>query len=68
MWWGVAIEAPDPAASARFYAELLGWAIGHEEPRTTILAAPEGSTYVVFQQATGYQVPVWPPVDGSRAR
>jgi predicted enzyme related to lactoylglutathione lyase len=66
MWWGTAIEAPDPAALARFYAGLLGWTIGHEEPGTTILAAPEGSIYVVFQQATGYQAPVWPPVDGQQ--
>lgn len=64
MWWGTAIEAPDPGALARFYSELLGWTIGHEEPGTTILAAPEGSIYVVFQQATGYQAPMWPPVDG----
>ena len=58
MWWGTAIEAPDPGALARFYAGLLGWAIGHEEPGTTILAAPGGSVYVVFQQATGYRAPV----------
>ena len=66
MWWGTAIEAPDPGALARFYSQLLGWAIGHEEPGTTILAAREGSIYMVFQQATGYQAPVWPPVDGQQ--
>jgi predicted enzyme related to lactoylglutathione lyase len=66
MWWGTAIEAPDPGVLARFYSELLGWTIGHEEPGTTILAAPEGSIYVVFQQATGYRAPVWPPVDGQQ--
>jgi predicted enzyme related to lactoylglutathione lyase len=66
MWWGTAIEAPDPGALARFYAELLGWPIGHEEPGTAILAAPDGPIYVVFQQATGYQAPVWPPVDGQQ--
>ena len=66
MWWGTAIEAPDPGALARFYSELLGWPIGHEEPGTAILAAPEGSIYIVFQQATGYQAPVWPPVDGAQ--
>jgi hypothetical protein len=66
MWWGTAIEAPNPGALARFYSELLGWPIGHEEPGTAILAAPEGSIYVVFQQATDYQTPVWPPVDGQQ--
>lgn len=66
MWWGTAIEAPDPSALAHFYSELLGWPIGHEEPGTAILAAPEGSIYIVFQQAADYQAPVWPPVDGEQ--
>ncbi len=66
MWWGTAIEAPDPGALARFYSELLGWPIGHEEPGTAILAAPEGAIYIVFQEAAGYQAPVWPPADGAQ--
>jgi predicted enzyme related to lactoylglutathione lyase len=66
MWWGTAIEAPDPGALARFYSELLGWPIGHEEPGTAILAAPQGGIYVVFQQATDYRAPTWPPVDGGQ--
>jgi catechol 2,3-dioxygenase-like lactoylglutathione lyase family enzyme len=66
MWWGCAIEAPDPAALATFYSELLGWPIGHQEPGTAILAAPEGPIFLVFQEATGYQAPVWPPVDGDQ--
>lgn len=45
MWWGTAIEAPDPGALARFYSELLGWPIGHEEPGTAIVAAPQGAIY-----------------------
>jgi len=64
MWWGTAIEAPDPSALAAFYSELLGWSIAHEEPGTAIIAAPEGSIYVVFQQAVDYERPVWPPQDG----
>jgi catechol 2,3-dioxygenase-like lactoylglutathione lyase family enzyme len=66
MWWGTAIEAPDPNALARFYSELLGWPIGHEEPGTSILRAPEGPIYFVFQRATGYQPPTWPPVEGAQ--
>jgi len=66
MWWGTAIEAPDPSALASFYSELLGWPIGHEEPGTAILAAPEGSIYIVFQQATDYRPPAWPPADGEQ--
>jgi len=66
MWWGTAMEAPDPAALARFYSALLGWPIGHEEPGTSIVAAPEGPIYLVFQQADGYQAPLWPPVEGEQ--
>jgi predicted enzyme related to lactoylglutathione lyase len=65
MWWGAAIEAPDPAALAAFYSELLGWSVGHEEPGTSILVAPQ-STYIVFQQATDYRRPVWPPESGEQ--
>jgi catechol 2,3-dioxygenase-like lactoylglutathione lyase family enzyme len=66
MWWGTAIEAPDPAALAGFYAGLLGWPVVHEEPGTSVVAAPQGSIYVVFQQARDYQAPVWPPADGQQ--
>jgi catechol 2,3-dioxygenase-like lactoylglutathione lyase family enzyme len=66
MWWGAAIEAPDPLALARFYSELLGWPIGHEEPGTAIVPAPGGASFLVFQQANGYRSPVWPPVDGEQ--
>ena len=66
MWWGTAIEAPDPSGLARFYSRLLGWPIGHEEPGTAVLAAPQGSVYIVFQQADGYRAPVWPPADGEQ--
>jgi catechol 2,3-dioxygenase-like lactoylglutathione lyase family enzyme len=66
MWWGVAIEAPDPAALAAFYTALLDWPTVHEEPGTSVVAAPGGSTYLVCQQADGYQPPIWPPVDGSQ--
>ena len=66
MWWGTAIEAPDPAALANFYADLLGWAVVHEEPGTTVLAPPQGAVYVVFQHADGYRKPTWPPVDGEQ--
>jgi catechol 2,3-dioxygenase-like lactoylglutathione lyase family enzyme len=66
MWWGCAIETPDPAGLAAFYSELLGWPIGHQGPGTTVLATPEGSVYVVFQESTDYTAPVWPPADGEQ--
>jgi len=66
MWWGTGIEAPDPSALARFYFQLLGWPVVHEEPGTTILSPPNGPIYVVFQEASNYQRPVWPPGPGEQ--
>ena len=66
MWWGPAIEAPDPQGLAAFYSQLLDWPVVHEEPGTAVVAAPGGSTFFVFQQADGYRAPVWPPVDGEQ--
>lgn len=65
MWWGPAIEAPDPAGLARFYASLLGWPVIEEGPAVAVLATPGGS-FLVFQQADGYVTPVWPPVEGQQ--
>jgi len=67
MWWGVAVEAPDPAGLAAFYSQLLGWTVIDEAPGTSVVAVPGGPVFVVFQEATDYQRPVWPP-DGSRQR
>ena len=66
MWWGTTIEAPDPGGLARFYAELLGWRIGHEEPGTAIVAVSPQGPFLVFQQADGYRAPVWPPAEGEQ--
>lgn len=66
MWWGPAVEAPDPGALARFYSQLLDWPVVHEEPGTTVLAALPGPSFLVFQQATDYRSPVWPPVEGGQ--
>jgi catechol 2,3-dioxygenase-like lactoylglutathione lyase family enzyme len=66
MWWGTSIESPDPAALGSFYSQLLEWPVVHEEPGTTIVSAPEGPIYLVFQAASGYQPPVWPPEDGDQ--
>ena len=66
MWWGTALEAPDPLALATFYSDLLGWPVTHREPGTAILAVPEGPIYLVVQEAPDYRPPVWPPEEGSQ--
>lgn len=37
-WWGVVLEAPDASALARFYAELLGWSVTHEDDTDATMA------------------------------
>jgi hypothetical protein len=64
MWWGAAVEAPDPGGLAGFYASLLGWPVVHQEPGTAVVGAPGGGSFIVFQQADGYERPVWPPEAG----
>jgi hypothetical protein len=66
MWWGTAIEAPDPGSLARFYAELLDWPVVHEQPGTAVVASGEQGPFLVFQQADGYRAPVWPPAEGDQ--
>ena len=66
MWWGTAIEAPDPGALAAFYSKLLGWPVAHEEPGTAIIKPPQDSVYMVFQLAEDYVPPVWPAASGEQ--
>ncbi|WP_328331116.1 VOC family protein [Kribbella sp. NBC_00382] len=39
----VIYDAIDPAAQARFWAEVLGWRITHEVEKESVLEPPEGS-------------------------
>jgi catechol 2,3-dioxygenase-like lactoylglutathione lyase family enzyme len=64
MWWGAALEAPDPKVLAAFYSNLLDWPVVHEEVSTAILKPPQGSVFMVFQRAEDYEPPVWPPAAG----
>jgi len=66
MWWGTAIEAPDPTALAAFYSGLLDWPVVHEEPGTAVVKPPQDSVFMVFQLAEDYVPPVWPPVPGQQ--
>jgi hypothetical protein len=54
------LEAPDAHVLARFYSELLKWPLTTEEPRTAMVAPPEGFVYLGFQTADDYVRPVWP--------
>ena len=66
MWWGAAIEAPDPGALAAFYSRLLDWPVAHADPATAIVKPPQDSVFLVFQLAEEYVPPVWPPAPGEQ--
>ena len=66
-WWGVVIDAPDPLALARFYADLMDWKIVKAEDNYVGIA-PMGDhiEYFAFQRSPEYVAPVWPPEDGKQ--
>ncbi|WP_282945594.1 VOC family protein [Cellulomonas endometrii] len=64
-WWGVVIDAPDPAALAEFYAAVLGWQVVGDDPDHAVVAAPSGVAYLAVQRNPGYVPPVWPAEAGA---
>ncbi|HEY3869154.1 MAG TPA: VOC family protein [Actinocrinis sp.] len=62
----VNIGAPDPAALARFYVDLLGWQIGREEPGYVIIRDPAGGLALSFQLEEHHAPPVWPAGAGDQ--
>ena len=52
------IDAPDAAALAHFYAELLGMTITYQGPEGALISG-DGKN-VMFQQISGYNPPRWP--------
>ncbi|GAA3794661.1 VOC family protein [Sphaerisporangium flaviroseum] len=62
----VNIDAPDPAALARFYERLLGWKITREEPDDVFLSDPEGGVGLSFQRESSYVRPTWPAGPGDQ--
>jgi catechol 2,3-dioxygenase-like lactoylglutathione lyase family enzyme len=56
--FGVTLDAPEPAALARFYAALLGAEVGYEGPEGALVSASSGS--LMFQAVSEYNPPRWP--------
>jgi catechol 2,3-dioxygenase-like lactoylglutathione lyase family enzyme len=56
----VVIDAPDPAALADFYAELLGLAVTYRSPDWVVIADNDTTSGFAFQLAPGHQPPQWP--------
>ncbi|MGI5126615.1 VOC family protein [Pseudonocardia sp. CA-107938] len=58
----LAVDCPNPAALATFYAALLGWAIdGVTEDRAAVLA--DDGRCISFHRVDGYVPPTWPSQD-----
>lgn len=55
----VAIDCPDGAALAAFYAELLGLEVSYSGPEGAQITA-DGELPVMFQTVADYQAPRWP--------
>jgi catechol-2,3-dioxygenase len=56
--FAVTIDAPDAAALAHFYADLLGMEVTYQGPEGALIA--DGRRRVMFQQVSGYNPPRWP--------
>lgn len=72
---GPVLDSANPLELARFYEQLLGWAIvGSEGPRAgnppedgwALLRSPEGTRKVEIQWEPNYVAPTWPPVVGGQ--
>ena len=55
----VALDCPDHAALAEFYAAITGWEVGPIGEEWTELVADGGAT-IAFQRVDGYRPPEWP--------
>jgi len=58
------LDSPDARELADFYARLLGWTTGDDEPGWVTLRPPGGGTGLSFQTETAYARPTWPPGPG----
>lgn len=56
----VALDCPDPAALAAFYAELLGQRIVYRSEDWVVVAEREDTSGLAFQLAPDHVPPRWP--------
>ncbi len=67
---GPVLDAGDAVELARFYADLLGWAIKDEATGDggswALIESPSGELKMEFQGADDYAPPVWPNAAGAQ--
>ena len=62
----VVLDTPDPHALAAFYAALLGWPVGEDDPEWVTLRPDGGGAGLSFQREPAYVRPTWPPAEGGQ--
>lgn len=55
-----AIDCPDPAALADFYAAVLGWSVMPDSDDEWVTIGPGSTEGLAFQRVEGYSAPEWP--------
>ncbi len=63
---GTVLDAPDPQALGRFYAEVLDWRIHSDEEDWVTIAPDRGHVYLAFQRVPDHHRPVWPHQPGEQ--
>ncbi|HEV2529088.1 MAG TPA: VOC family protein [Thermomicrobiales bacterium] len=63
---GAVLNSPDPATSARFYADLLGWTVTDTDAEWADLAPPAGGPTISFHIESIYERPTWPAEPGKQ--
>lgn len=58
------LDTPDPRGLARFYAGLLGWPLGTDDPEWATIEPPGGGTGLSFQREERHVRPAWPAGPG----
>jgi catechol 2,3-dioxygenase-like lactoylglutathione lyase family enzyme len=53
----ISLECANPAAQARFYADMLGWDVTHSEDEYAMIS--DGSSSIGWGRRAGYQPPNW---------
>ncbi|OLR90344.1 VOC family protein [Actinokineospora bangkokensis] len=57
------LDSRDPRALARFYAALLGWSIGKDDPEWVTLRPAGGGAGLSFQFEPLHRKPSWPSTE-----
>lgn len=61
----VTIDSGDARRDARFWSQLLGWQIAHEQDEYAMLVGDSGVA-IGFGTVAGHESPAWPNTNGTK--